>query len=420
MKKLLPILLICACYFTDAQVVLIKDAIIHNGKGDSAYIAHVLIKNNIISKIQNQEITEKADTTINADGLHLYPAIISCNNILGLQEAEAIRPTSDYKDIGDFNPHLRVATSYNTDSKILPTVFSNGVLYTQCTPRGKYISGTSSVMKTKAWNWEDAIIIEDGIHFYLPSEYIYSKHWLEPDKKDKNKEWKKQIESIKNFLSQSKNYYLTQDSNQFNTRYEAMKAIWDGRKNFYIHCSKAKDILNAVQLAQEFQIPKVVLVECEEIYKVIDIVKKYQYPVILSRINALPLNADDDIKINFKLPSILQKHGILYTISMSGDMEAMHSRNLPFVAGMAVPYGLNKEKALQSITLNAAMILGIDKQLGSIEEGKTASLILSKGDILDPMTNLIQYIILEGKLYTDKNFQTELYQKYLEKYNVKN
>jgi imidazolonepropionase-like amidohydrolase len=105
---------------------------------------------------------------------------------------------------------------------------------------------------------------------------------------------------------------------------------------------------------------------------------------------------------------------------MEGDMEAMQSRNLPFVAGMSIPYGLSPEKALQSITLNAAKILGIDKQLGSIEEGKLASMILSKGNILDPTTHSIQILFLEGNMYSDKNFQTELYQKYLQKYHLKN
>lgn len=403
----------------NSQSVLIKNAVIHNGKGDEPYISDVFIHQNKIIKIQ-KNITDKADTIIDANQSHLYPALISCNNILGLQEAEAIRPTSDYADIGDFNPHLRTLTSYNTDSKILPTAFSNGILYTQCTPRGNYIAGTSAVVKTKAWNWEDAVMIEDGIHLYFPSEYIQRGWWAEPDKSDKNKDFEKQVSSVRQFFEQSKSYYVSKDSNVFNPRYEAMNDIWKGKKKLYVHCNRAKDILNAIQFVQEMQIPNVVLAGCSEIYKIIDIVKKYQYPVILERTNALPNNSDDQIKINFELPVLLQKNNILYTISMEGDMEAMQTRNLPFVAGMSVPYGISKEEALKSITYNAAKILGVDNVLGSVEEDKIASLILSKGDILDPITHQIQCIILEGKIYSVKNFQTELYEKYLNKYHLKN
>jgi len=403
-----------------SQNILIKNATIHNGKGEQPYVANVWIKNHIIYQITKNLPTEKMDTIIDATNYHLYPALISCNNILGLQEAEAIRPTSDFADIGEFNPHLRTLTSFNTDSKILPTVFSNGVLYTQCTPRGGHIAGTSAVVKTKAWNWEDAVVIEDGIHIYFPSVYIQRGWWAEPEKSDKNTQFNQQRAALKEFLLNSKSYFFSNDPNEFNPRYEAMKPIWKGQKNAYIHCSKAKDILNAVQFAQELQIPKVVLVGCEEIYKVLDLVKKYNYPVILSRTNSLPSTSDDKIKINFELPVLLDRENILYTISMEGDMEAMQSRNLPFVAGMSIPYGLSPEKALQSITLNAAKILGIDKQLGSIEEGKLASMILSKGNILDPITHSIQILFLEGNMYSDKNFQTELYQKYLQKYHLKN
>lgn len=423
MKKYSFFTSVCQCIFLlqiYSQSILIKNATIHDGKGNPPYIANILIRSSFIDKIQTTDINEKVDTIINAEGLHLYPALISCNNILGLVESEAIRPTSDYADIGEYNPHLRTLTSYNTDSKILPTAFSNGVLYTQCTPRGGYIAGTSAVVKTKAWNWEDALLSEDGIHLYMPSEYLKKGWWAEPDKIDKNKEFSQQLAALKNFLLQSKAYFLSNDTNQFNPRYEAMKKIWKGEKNLYIHCNLSKDILNAIQLAQDMQIPKVVLVGCDEIYKVIDIVKKHQYPVILSRINSLPTYPDDKIKINFELPSILEKNNILYAISAEGDMEAMHTRNLPFIAGMSVAYGLNKEKALSSITYNPAKILGVDNQIGSIEIGKKASLILSKGDILNPMHHQIQCIFLDGKIYSDKNFQTELYEKYLHKYQLKN
>ncbi len=418
---LFKIILLLSISLTFGQSsILIKNITIHNGKGDKPYIANLLIKNQYIAKIQTSSITETTDTIIDGTSLHLYPALISCNNILGLQEAEAIRPTSDFADIGDFNPHLRTLTSYNTDSKILPTVFSNGVLYTQCTPRGGFIAGTSALVKTKAWNWEDAVVVEDGIHVYIPSEYVQKGWWAEPDKTDKNETFQQNFNKLKLFLKQSKEYYFSNDTSTFNPRYEAMKPIWKGTKNCYLHAQKSKDILNAIQLAQELQIPKVVLVGCKEVYKVIDILKKYQYPVVLSRINDLPSNTDAPIKINFELPALLEKNGILYTISMAGDMEAMQSRNLPFVAGMAVPYGLTSEQALRCITLNPAKILGIEKQLGSIEEGKIASVIISKGNILEPMTHQIVSIILEGKIYSDKNFQNQLYERYLEKYHLKN
>ena len=100
-------------------------------------------------------------------------------------------------------------------------------------------------------------------------------------------------------------------------------------------------------------------------------------------------------------------------------MEAMQSRNLPFNAGVAVAYGLTKEQALTSISYSAAKILGIEKETGTLEEGKLASLIVSDGDILDMKTNNIILAYIAGKSVNLINKQTELYQKYKTKYGIK-
>ena len=100
-------------------------------------------------------------------------------------------------------------------------------------------------------------------------------------------------------------------------------------------------------------------------------------------------------------------------------MERMGSRNLPFLAGTTVAYGLSSEQALQLITQNAAKILGINHRTGPLEVGKDANLFVSSGDALDILTNNVELIFLTGKLVSTQNHQTKLYEKYLSKYNLK-
>jgi imidazolonepropionase-like amidohydrolase len=100
-------------------------------------------------------------------------------------------------------------------------------------------------------------------------------------------------------------------------------------------------------------------------------------------------------------------------------MEAMNARNISFLAGTSVAYGLTKEQALQSITLNSAKILGVDSLIGSIEVGKLASIIVSDGDILDIKTNHIILAFINGRPLKLANFQNELYKKYADKYGIK-
>jgi imidazolonepropionase-like amidohydrolase len=97
-------------------------------------------------------------------------------------------------------------------------------------------------------------------------------------------------------------------------------------------------------------------------------------------------------------------------------MEAMNARNIPFLAGTARAYGLSTEEAIRSISLSACEILGIDKDYGSIEKGKSATLFVSEGDALDMRGNQLQMALIDGQFMSLDNVQTDLYYKYTEKY----
>ena len=150
-----------------------------------------------------------------------------------------------------------------------------------------------------------------------------------------------------------------------------------------------------------------------------DLLKENNVSVILMRVHSLPDHPEDDVDMPFKLPSLLQKAGILFCLDNAGDMEAMETRNLPFMAGTAAAYGLTKEQALKAITINTAKILGIDKTTGSIEVGKDATIIISTGDALDMRTNNIVNAYIKGIAVDLNNEQKELYEKYKKKYNLK-
>ena len=90
----------------------------------------------------------------------------------------------------------------------------------------------------------------------------------------------------------------------------------------------------------------------------------------------------------------------------------MGSTNLPFTAGTAIAYGLNEEDAISAISLNTAIILGIDKTTGSIENGKNASFFISSGDALDMRTNNVKQAFINGEAIDLNNHQKELFEKY--------
>jgi imidazolonepropionase-like amidohydrolase len=426
MKQLLLLLIVLSIH-TIAQNkkhILLMNGVAHIGNGEVLENSYIAINNGKIELVADARLTKidisKFDTTINLFGKHIYPGLIAPNCIIGLQEAEAVRATNDYAEVGEFNPHIRSLIAYNTDSKILETVKANGVLYVQSTPRNGVLSGASSVLATDGWNWEDAVIkVDDGIHLNFPISIQKNGWWAEPLPSDKNNKYTEELKSLKTFFENAFAYYNTPAPIETNLRYEAMKGLFSGSKILYIHTDYVKDIITAVNFSKQFNIPKMVIVGGKDSYKVTTLLRQNHIAVMLNRLHDLPDLPEAETDLIYKLPYLLQKDSVLFCLQNQGDMEAMNARNIAFLAGTAVTYGLTKEQALQSITLNSAKILGIDKLVGSIEVGKIASIIVSDGDVLDMKTNNIILAYINGRQLKLSNFQNDLYKKYSDKFGIK-
>ena len=84
---------------------------------------------------------------------------------------------------------------------------------------------------------------------------------------------------------------------------------------------------------------------------------------------------------------------------------------IAYEAAMAVSYGLPPEEGLKAVTLNAARVLGVEKELGSIEPGKRANLILTTGDPLQVATQTV-LLFIDGKPIAPVSKHTKLYERY--------
>ena len=149
------------------KAIALTGATIHTANGQVIPNGVIVFNKGIITAVGAAGTAyDKATTeTIDVAGKSIYPGIISPANSVGLIEIEAVRATDDQREIGGINPHVRALIAYNTDSEVIPTVRSNGVLITQATPQGDIVAGMSSVMQMDGWNWEDAALKkDDGIH----------------------------------------------------------------------------------------------------------------------------------------------------------------------------------------------------------------------------------------------------------------
>lgn len=401
---------------SQTQSILIYNAYIHVGNGDVIENGSIGFKNGVIDFVGSKADISNYQKTINANGKHVYPGFIATNSTLGLAEVDAVRATRDEDEIGDFLPHIRAAIAYDAESKIIESMRPNGVLVAQVTPRGGTISGSSSIMQLDAWNWEDALIQNDeGIHLNWPNPYSRGRWWLGEDPSLKiNKNYSTNIKKVSTFFENAQVYSKNQIP--VHLPYQAMSGVFEGNTTLYIHAKDEKQIVDGITYLKKIGLTKIVLVGGNGAVDQLDFLKENNIPVIVSRPHRLPDNEDDDPKAAFKIASQLVNSGLLVSIDVSGSMERMNTRNLPFYAGSFAAYGLDKEEALQLITLNSAKILGINDKLGSLEVGKHATLFLSKGDALDMRTNIIEHAFISGRELSLETHQTELWKRYSKKF----
>lgn len=395
--------------------ILIIGGTAHTGKGEviaNSAIGFEKGKLTLVADATTIRIDRTAyDTIINAEGKHIYSGLIAMNNIIGLSEIESVRATHDYAETGSYNPSVRSIIAYNTDSRITPTIRSNGVLLAQITPRGGVVSGQSSVVELDAWNYEDAAYkTDDGIHLNWPSMRVTRSRRADPDDKQKERT-QKTLEEIRKLFSDAKAYYIN-PSAPLNQHLEAMKGLFDGTKKLYVHCNYVKEIIAAAGLCREYGI-RMVLVGGTDAHLVTDLLKMQNIPVVLMETHRLPSREDEDIDMPFRLPSVLEKAGILYAIAVKDFWQV---RNLPFQAGQAAGHGLTKEQALKSVTSSAAKILGIENTVGILESGKDATLLITSGDLLDMKTSIVERAFIRGKQIDLDNVQKQLNDKYNKKY----
>jgi len=426
MKILYTFLLIICCSLSlaaqEKRKILLRNATVHVGTGQLFEKGLVGIEGEKIILVRNSLAytynRDDWDTIIDLDGQHLYPGFMAPNSTLGISEIDAIRASNDFREVGIYNPHVRSLIAYNCESQVLETVRANGVLFTQSTPRGGTITGSSSVLHTDCWNWEDGVIsADDGIHLNWPASLEGGGWWAEPAPKKRNEKYAEQKREITAFFDAALSYSQG-DREQKDLRYEALAPCFQKSKRLYIHANELQELLDVIDFVKAYELKFPVIIGGYDSYMVTERLKDAKIPVMLPRLHSLPEFEGDPVDLVYRLPALLQAGGVKFCLQNQGDMETMNARNIPFLAGTAMSYGLSEEEAIRSVSLSACEIVGIDKQYGSIEEGKNATLFASAGSALDMRTNHVTLILMDGLFSGTTTFQTELYLKYKKKYGL--
>lgn len=234
--------------------IVITGATIHVGNGqviDNGYIA--FNKGKITAVGTGAAPAIAGVQVIDATGKQIYPGFICPITTLGLIEIEeGAKGTVDDQETGDMNPNVRSLIAYNTDSKVIPTVRSNGILLAQPTPDGGTISGQSSVMMLDGWNWEDAVYKADiGVHLTWPAVARGGRRGggrgvvAAPGAETPAERAQKALDAIDDYFAQAKAYADGKPTVK-NLRFAAMAGLFNGSKKLFVNADGTKEILQAI------------------------------------------------------------------------------------------------------------------------------------------------------------------------------
>ena len=433
MKKTLFMIIISTFISASDQIpgppqshpILLKNGVIHT-ISNGVIQGSILFDNGKITHVGEFIAPQVGTEVIDLEGKHVYPGFIAAVSGIGLVEINAVDVTNDHSERGDFNPNVRANVAYNPDSEIIPTTRSNGVLIANVVPASGLVSGQSSIMMMDGWTWENATLSHpSGLHINWPQMGTRARGRFGrsvPIKKQIERR-NKSLKALDDMMKESRAYARLRQTksrsaeNYHNEdlRLESMIPYVQGKLPIYVHANEVRQIEAAVHWSKRQDV-NIIIVGGKDAWRTTTLLRKNKVPVIYEGVTALPNRRFEDYDQAYKGPALLHEAGVQFCIASSGSAGgAYRVRNLPNQAAMAAAYGLPKDEALRSITLSAAEILGIDKQVGSLESGKDATLFISNGDALEIRTNVLQAYI-QGRKVDMGDRHKMLFHKYQEKY----
>jgi imidazolonepropionase-like amidohydrolase len=395
--------------------ILVRNVTLHN-PGRGPVTTDVRIVKGKIDAV-GSDLDANGATVVEAKGLHAFPGLIDAGTQVGLTEIGSAKETHDFAEGGDFQPDLRAAVAVNPESELIPVTRANGVLSVVVRPVGAVVGGQAALINLAGWVPREMAVVEQlALNVEFPAESPVFR--MDPSvagigRAVQKKQREEKIRKLKDLFAEARRYEAARKANKDGPvvpRLEAMVPYVRGDKPVIVAAERKADILDALKLADELKI-KIILSGATDAWKVADGLRKRDVPVIVGPVMDLPTEKHDPYDAPYANAAKLYRAGVKFCIRSTGSSNA---RNLPYEAAMAVSYGLPPEEALKAVTLYPAQILGVADQLGSVEAGKRANLVLTNGDLLQPSSQVLG-LFIDGKPLEATSKQTRLYEKYRER-----
>lgn len=399
------------------QTFAIQGGTVHTLAGDP-FVGTVVIRDGRILAVgTNVDVPSDAEI-VDATGRHVYPGMFDAVTTLGLTEVGAVEMTNDSREQGDFNPHLQAATAVHPSTEHIPVARANGITHAMAVPQGGggAIPGQASLIGLDGWTVEE-MYMNPGAAMSINYPSLGGGRgrgrrggggggsW-----RDVQERYRDQVSRLDEWLDGGRQYAQAVAAGteiRRDLKLEAMARVVNRDIPVLLSANGARDIRNAVEWAEAQNI-RYVITGGREGWKIADWLADHDVPIILSPTQTMPSGPDASYAEAYANPGVLFAAGVKIAFA---TFNSSNSRTLPYEAAMAVPFGLPLEAALDAVMKNGAEMLGLDGDIGTIEVGKMANVIVTDGNPLEIQTEVTNLFILGRQVSTD-NKHRSLYEKY--------
>jgi imidazolonepropionase-like amidohydrolase len=390
---------------TNARIVPVTSPVIEKGT--------IVMKGGRIVALGPDVAVPPGADVIDATGSEVYPGWIEPNTSLGLDEPGP-RGFQDTSEQTPLNPELRTRVAFHIESDGIPVARSNGVTTVGVAPDGGILGGEVAVMNLDGWTWEQATLRNvAGISMQFPPIRPARRFGAPPPKDESYDDMKKardrKLDDVAALLARAHAYSaMPSASRPTDWVLESLVPVVDNALPVFVNADTESDIKDAVAFADRAKI-RIVIVGGAESALVASLLKQKNIPVVFGPVQDLPTRQDFHQADRYRAPAALAEAGVKFAFTIGGD--ETFERNLPYQAAEGIAWGLSRDAALRALTIYAAAILGVDKEVGSLEPGKLANLFIARGDPLEVRTEVTEVIVAGRRVGVD-NIHRQFYEKW--------
>ncbi|WP_100626784.1 amidohydrolase family protein [Algoriphagus formosus] len=390
---------------------LLQNATVHTITKGVLSGASVLIENGKILQVGSNVSADGAEV-IDCSGMVIYPGMIDSGTTLGLAEVSSVAETVDYQEIGNVTPNMQALTAVNPNSEAIPVTRVSGVTTVIAKPSGGLFPGTAALINLVGYTPDQMYAGFKAVAMNFPSSARRGRFDRRSDA-DIKKDNEKALKDANELMEKAKQYHELSSKGaelEYYPEIAQLAKVISKELPLMIEVNAASDIQNAIKWVKDMDI-RVIFSGVKEGWRVADEIAEAGIPVITGPVQDLPSRQSDRYDAAYTNAGKLAKAGVKVALRTN---ETENVRNLPFHAAFAAAYGMGKEEAWKAVTINPAEIFGLGDQLGSIEAGKVANLIVATEDPFETRSQ-IMHVFINGYRIPLSNRHIRLYQEFLER-----